>query len=796
MGPDPRYGFKSAKRYYVDHDGKRYESKAIAGVAFGKQHPDRGPLKNTEFTGGVSLVGRKLKQLGFEFVDTLPEQSLSFGDLLADAMARFCLAKESKFGKQTDLWLAMDAVKARLLSYEAVLKRPHITCQWSLGAGNWLKTPWIALFDDRITTSAQRGVYVVLLISEDLEVAYLTLNQGATELAQQLKSSKAAGELQGRAIKYGQILQSHGLKGVSFEDDVDLRTNHPASRMYEYGSVAYVRKDPLHRASDEEMEGDLEALLTGYDILSVELGLIPLPGPAVPKDTPAMNGPTNLILYGPPGTGKTYQTALVAVQLCDGTEPAGGRAELMKRYKALKSAGRIEFVTFHQSFGYEDFIEGLRPQTGGDDDDQYGNSGGFRLKPEPGIFKRISTVAEQSGSAPSGTDAFDLSGRKFFKMSLGRSADQSEIYQAAIEGNYIALGYGGEYDWSDPKYEKWQSIFDRWKEVEPDIQPNRGDVVQTYSLRGAMKPGDIVIVADGTSKFRAIGEVTGPYQFVPGPDEFRHRRTVRWLKVFEKSLPVDFILDGKFSMMSIHSLNVKNIKIQALQNLIGGIGDTKSGLTITPEPYVLIIDEINRANVSKVFGELITLLEPDKRLGSDNALTVTLPYSKEEFGVPANLHVIGTMNTADRSIALLDTALRRRFRFQELMPQPELLAEASAATGIDLAAALTKLNSRIEYLFDREHQIGHAYFLPCKSKADVDDVMRGKVIPLLSEYFYESWEKVWQVLGEPEGIDDGAFLSRHKLTGPVGSGGETFGLDRWRYGVKAEFSATAYDQLK
>jgi 5-methylcytosine-specific restriction protein B len=466
---------------------------------------------------------------------------------------------------------------------------------------------------------------------------------------------------------------------------------------------------------------------------------------------------------------------------------------MMERYKALKSAGRIEFVTFHQSFGYEDFVEGLRPQTGADDEDEgAANSGGFRLRPEPGIFKRISSVAEQSGARARRRGTFDLAGRHFYKMSLGRASDQSEVYKAALEGGYIALGWGGENDWSDPKYSNWTQILEKWRETKPDISPNSGDVAQVYTLRGEMKPGDIIIVPDGNTKFRAIGEVTGDYEYVPAPEGFRHRRPVRWLRVFDKSLPVDLILDGRFSMMSLHRLDADRLKLQALENLLGSEAEG-SEPTGEPEPYVLIIDEINRANISKVFGELITLLEPDKRLGCQNELRVTLPYSKEEFGVPANLHVIGTMNTADRSIALLDTALRRRFRFEELMPEPAKLQEASTSTGVNLVSVLAKLNERIEYFFDREHQIGHAYFMPRMTRADVDEVMRTKVIPLLTEYFYESWEKVWQVLGEPEANDEGAFLRRRKLNTPVGA--ETFGQDRWRFDIKPEFGASAYDQF-
>lgn len=514
---------------------------------------------------------------------------------------------------------------------------------------------------------------------------------------------------------------------------------------------------------------------------------------------------TNLILYGPPGTGKTYATAWEAVRLCLGDDAAkplrDDRDALRAEYRRLTGEGRIEFVTFHQSFSYEDFVEGLRPTTGGEqegDAEGTGTSGGFSLKPHAGVFKNISEKARlDTGNAPA--KRLDRS-RPIYKIALGQRGSQEERIREGLDGELIHLGWGGDVDWSDERFDDFEEIRKAWNDQkDADASGKDPNIEMLFAFRSGLQVGDYVVISDGRDSYRAFGRVSGEYYFDVDADFHPHRRSVEWIWRDDKGAERAPFYARNFRRQSAYRLDPNGIDWDALESVV--IDPNAERPVAGARPHVLIIDEINRANISKVFGELITLLEIDKRLGCENEVRVRLPYSGTSFGVPANLHIIGTMNTADRSIALLDTALRRRFTFRELMPDVEELRRALAARqldaanldGVDLCKLLRTLNERIEYLFDREHQIGHAYFTGCTTRADVDDVMRHKVIPLLAEYFYEDWTKIAAVLGDGPGMAKNHFLESASLKPPKGMPEDDINGDKLRWSLKADFDFSEFE---
>lgn len=498
----------------------------------------------------------------------------------------------------------------------------------------------------------------------------------------------------------------------------------------------------------------------------------------------------NTILYGPPGTGKTYETAKRAVLICDGHAPVK-REDVMKRYEELYGERRIEFVTFHQSYSYEEFIEGLRPETDSDDDDTEAvHSAGFRLVARPGVLKRIAERARQR-PAKANKQA-DYSDRRLFKVSLGRawSPEDEEIRTEAYEKGLVSLGYGGMIDWSGPEFNTYNAVYERWRQQpgEEDVTGKNPNIEMLNQLRNNMRPGDIVIASQGNKRVRAVGVVSGSYSFDPDA-RHHHRRGVewRWQADDDNGIEVEDIYASNFSQQSIYQLFHNKINWPNLMAYL-----EPASKDAPHPPHVLIVDEINRANISKVLGELITLLEEDKRAGAINQLTVTLPYSGDRFALPANLHIVGTMNTADRSIALLDTALRRRFRFEELPPRPELLS-GIVFDGIGLDSVLEAINKRLEWYLGADHLIGHGYFTSVESLDQLDQVIANKIIPLLREYFHEDLSRVRAILG-----GGNAFMRRERIAAPPGVD-EAYEDERFRfidsYLELGQYGREAYDEL-
>lgn len=490
---------------------------------------------------------------------------------------------------------------------------------------------------------------------------------------------------------------------------------------------------------------------------------------------------TNTILYGPPGTGKTYATSSRAVALCDGTLPDGvGQEAVLARYEELRAQGRILFVTFHQSYGYEEFVEGLRPVAGA--------NGQVSYEVLPGAFRRICESAAMKQQVSPGLSGKALKDRPVYKMSLGFSRNEEgvKVFKYCVDNHYLLLGWGHDVDFTGCDDEK--AIATKLKADEPNIEKFDSQVRFVHRFKNDLKVGDIVIISNGNRFFRGVAEVTGDYEFVEdGP--FHQGRPVRWLALFPEGRPTSDINPKDFTMRSLHRL--PDIDYEALQGILpkGQDDDT------APKPHVLIIDEINRANISKVFGELITLIEPDKRQGAANRITLKLPYSGEDFSVPSNVHLLGTMNTADRSIALLDTALRRRFDFEELLPQPSALrGVAIPGADIDLEKLLAALNDRVEALYDRDHTIGHAFFMGVKSLVDLERVFRRKVLPLLQEYFYERWADIRRVLNDS---GDGDFVARRVLPKIPVEGDDAYEEEpRLSYAVNtASFPVAAYRRI-
>lgn len=453
---------------------------------------------------------------------------------------------------------------------------------------------------------------------------------------------------------------------------------------------------------------------------------------------PASDSPSsNRILYGPPGTGKTFSSVYKAVELIDGLAPEN-RLECQQRFHELRTLGQIGFVTFHQSFSYEEFVEGLRPVIKDDD-------GAVRYEIRVGVLKEmaLTAISQSLKRIESGRATFEqlwnvllekVEDEKWLLPGIGTSQYKLTLTPSGnLTGENIKGNAQQPYNASRDKIERV------WKEL-------RDGPIATHALIiGILKVG---------SHSNLIGAV------------------VEELKRIEKALP----------QSAIRSTSVEK-SLTAATSFLAGSLDYRTDFQGAPK-FVLIIDEINRGNVSKIFGELITLLEDDKRIGEPNELRVTLPTSGETFALPPNLYILGTMNTADRSLAQLDVALRRRFEFEELAPCPELCNKLDK-----LPEVLTALNERLEWALDREHRLGHAYFMDVDSEEMFNVRFRSKVVPLLIEYFPHDFATLRAVLGE---TSDGFLRTLARPEGFKGGGAKY----RWWFETQAEKTFSAFEQLK
>lgn len=455
--------------------------------------------------------------------------------------------------------------------------------------------------------------------------------------------------------------------------------------------------------------------------------------------------PLNRILYGPPGTGKTYTAVTMALEIFKtvGMDIGITRVDQLACFEKLRESGHIRFVTFHPSFGYEDFVEGIRAEPRNGQIFYYVKEGVFREICEDAT-RRVQHLAE---------GGIHLADRSIWKMSLGNTnkEEDSWVYDYCKANNCLLMGYGGDIDFSMCRNR--DDILAKFSLNLPEQlvgSPHAVDQMNNFVL--GMKPGDLVIISEGMSRFRAIGIAGENYKVIDnGHDSgvYRQCRDIEWIYFCDPAQNVDAILEKYFTRATLYRLTREQIKIEALARLLES-QESENAL-----PYVLIIDEINRGNLAAIFGELITLVETSHRANGSEPLSVTLPYSRDNFSVPGNVYLIGTMNTADRSLTPVDAALRRRFAMIPLNPDPTLLNTPIPSTNISLGEVLQVMNQRIAILLDADHCMGHAPFMHLLEAASSDEFMDGLksvfadyVAPLLEEYFFDDWDKIVMVLND------------------------------------------------
>jgi len=625
---------------------------------------------------------------------------------------------------------------------------------------------------------------IIFILSEDSLRYYIEFtqtrapkgdqNKSALKLIQSIKEQIRSEIGIGYESKSGNKMETYRTKTISEDystiEDLLIDLDKDFSKIVpiiEQGIVNEKKNNPsfvAHRITKDEFESmqkSLKRRLEKYPDTGGDNGNEPLPETPIidniPKKTQS-NSPLNQILFGPPGTGKTYHSINKAIEIIDPNFDLTQEREVIKQeFDKYVEKGQIVFTTFHQSMSYEDFIEGIKPMLVSKEGESEST---IKYDIQDGIFKEIVERSKSSEFKKAVKGSLHIPKSKFKepinKVSLGNYSNPEDagIYEYCIENNCVAMGFGEDIDFTGVKNRK--DIRDKYKEAGINIESNMDFQVSAIErLVLWMKPGQLVFVSHGNSRLKAIGEVDGDYYCDTSTKiKYSQFRKVKWLYQ-DLNLSMVDVYGKKFSQQTIYQLDGNNVNKDFFS-------DKETDKDDSPNNHVLIIDEINRGNVSQIFGELITLIEEDKRIGESEELRVTLPYSKDsddKFGVPSNLYIIGTMNTADRSVEALDTALRRRFSFVEMPPEPDVVSKhgslknqegilRSGDFNIDLVELLQTINDRIEILLDRDHLIGHSYFMSVKDIDSLSTSFAKQIIPLLQEYFYGDYGKISLVLGE------------------------------------------------
>ncbi|EFP6613437.1 AAA domain-containing protein [Campylobacter jejuni] len=584
------------------------------------------------------------------------------------------------------------------------LKNYGFCVKLSYGKGTISKIPWIIFIrTDTQEYKASYGIYVYCGIKRENGEIIVCIGESEDKTINYLAKNKVD--------DYNTQFNKKTYDYKNLNNDIDLIIDKIIENMQWFAKLPLNEiqdRNDLSKSNNKEIRNDGSEMSNKKENKNLSL---------------------NQILYGPPGTGKTYHTIDKALEILG--ENLESRDEKKAKFDEYVKNGQIVFTTFHQSYGYEEFVEGIKPSLNSDENSQ------INYKVKDGIFKELCKKALENRD--------DIESFNFYindlKEKTKEDANNPEKYFQLPNTKYSIQYRGGK---------TFRIKFDDMSKNHKDYPVSIDNIEKLY-----------------------------------------------------KTSNIDEIYNSAYVKAILNYLKSQGLKDYKEK-------DEKINL-----PYIIIIDEINRGNVSKIFGELITLIEPSKRLGNEEALELTLPYSGEKFGVPKNVYIIGTMNTADRSIASLDTALRRRFEFVEMMPNSDLLNNVFICKDVEnpnededylgddaktegyaeiLQNILISINKRIEFLLDREKTIGHAFFMseavkfnknnwikPDEYEEDwyvlsiskLKKVFQNKIIPLLQEYFYNDYALINAVLNDNgmifEDKKDDKYLQKIKNLDSVNS---------------------------